>query len=316
MPRSSEDGGHHRAQLALRHRRLDPAALRHVQAAVMQRDRQRRFVQPPQRLEHQLGLGAGVDEDDRHAGGADARQDVGRAVQPHVARPGQPPLRQHHRQSGGAPSVSSIIRSAPDIGRKRARMRHGRRQPDAPCRRRQRAEPRETERQAGRPAWCRRAHAPRRSPPPAGRRTSPARRAATAAAPGSRAWSAAGSAAVRCWRWRLDAGVSPVRVSMPIGRRISSTGRGQVARDVGGERLQRADIERVQPGARRLGEVDQATAGTPPASCRRRWARSAARDSPARAAASIASWCRRSVQPRAANQAAKGSGNVPSTRHK
>ena len=33
--------------------------------------------------------------------------------------------------------------------------------------------------------------------------------------------------------------------------------------------------------------------------------------SPARAASSIASWCRRGVQPWAANQSAKGSGNTP-----
>ena len=91
---------HHRAQLARRHRGLDAAALLDLQRAVMQRDRQRRVVQLPQRLEHQLGLGAGVDEDDGHAGGADARHDLRCGLQPHVAGPGQPPLRQHHRQVG------------------------------------------------------------------------------------------------------------------------------------------------------------------------------------------------------------------------
>jgi hypothetical protein len=29
----------------------------------------------------------------------------------------------------------------------------------------------------------------------------------------------------RCWRWRFDAGVSPLRVSMRIGNPISATGR-------------------------------------------------------------------------------------------
>ena len=50
----------------------------------------------------------------------------------------------------------------------------------------------------------------------------------------------------RRWRWRLEAGVSPVRVSMRIGRPISATGRFEVARDVDRQRLERRDVERVQ----------------------------------------------------------------------
>jgi hypothetical protein len=50
----------------------------------------------------------------------------------------------------------------------------------------------------------------------------------------------------RRWRWRFEAGVSPVRVSMRIGspsRRPAL----EIARDVDRERLQRRDVERVQP---------------------------------------------------------------------
>ena len=218
-------GRHHRAQLARRHRRLDPAALLHLQRAVMQRDRQRRLVQPPQRLEHQLRLGARVDEHDRHAGVADARHHAGRRLQPHVAGPGQFALGQHHRE----------------LRRRAVRLL------DHPCRRRHRrgsppdAPPSPTARRGGMPApassaarrtapadrraWCRPARAPRPSRRWQGRRTSPARPAATAAPPGFPAWSAGCSAASARWRARRLAGVSPVRVSIDTGSRISSTGR-------------------------------------------------------------------------------------------
>ena len=85
------------------------------------------------------------------------------------------------------------------------------------------------------------------------------------------------------WRWRLCAGVSPVRVSRRdrqphLGDRLA-----EVARDVDGERLQRRDVERVDAAMRLAGlalrprrRARSATAGSRPASCRRRSARSAA----------------------------------------
>ena len=63
-------GGDHRAQSPLGHRRFHAATLRHIEAAVMDGDRQRIFVNAPDVLEQQLGLGTGVDEDDGEAGGA------------------------------------------------------------------------------------------------------------------------------------------------------------------------------------------------------------------------------------------------------
>jgi hypothetical protein len=58
-------GADHGAQLAAGHRRLDLAPLLGRQAAVVQGDRQAVVVQPPQLLEGELRLEAGVDEDQR-----------------------------------------------------------------------------------------------------------------------------------------------------------------------------------------------------------------------------------------------------------
>ena len=60
-------GADHRLQPPGRHRRLDLAALRGVERAVMQRDRKAVVVDAPQLLEQHLGLAAGVDEHQRGA---------------------------------------------------------------------------------------------------------------------------------------------------------------------------------------------------------------------------------------------------------
>ena len=98
----------------------------------------------------------------------------------------------------------------------------------------------------------------------------------------------------RRWRWRFEAGVSPVRVSMPDRQAHLGDRRFEIARDVDRQRLQRRDVERVQArrrGAcrgrwkpascallrcRRARSTPPASAEIPPASCRRRSARSAA----------------------------------------
>ena len=56
---------------------------------MVDRDRQGFVIKAPQGLEQKLGLGAGVDEDDGHAGGADAGEDLGRGGEAHVAGPGE-----------------------------------------------------------------------------------------------------------------------------------------------------------------------------------------------------------------------------------
>ena len=52
----------------------------------------------------------------------------------------------------------------------------------------------------------------------------------------------------RC-RWRFEAGVSPVRVSMRIGKLHLGDRALEIARDVDRERFQRRDVERVQAAA-------------------------------------------------------------------
>ena len=85
-----ERGGRdHGAQLARRHRRLDLAALLDGERAMMQADRQVVLVDAPQRVEHQLGLGARVDEHDRGLVLADDVVDLGHRVLAHVAAPRQ-----------------------------------------------------------------------------------------------------------------------------------------------------------------------------------------------------------------------------------
>ena len=86
-------GRHHRPQAAGGHGGFDFPPLLDFERAVVEGDRQRRVVQFPQRLEHQFGLGAGVDEDDGHAGAFDVRHDLGGGFQAHVAGPGQAALR-------------------------------------------------------------------------------------------------------------------------------------------------------------------------------------------------------------------------------
>ena len=129
-----------------------------------------------------------------------------------------------------------------------------------------------------------------------------AHRAATAAPRGFPAWSAGCAAALARCRARRLAGVSPVRVSMRDRQAHLLDRARQVARDVGGQRLQRADIERVQAGPRRFAP-DRPGVGRNPASVLPPPVGAISSTlSPARAASSMASWCGRGVQPCAANQ--------------
>ena len=86
-------------------------------------------------------------------------------------------------------------------------------------------------------------------------------------------------------------------------------GGGEVAADVGGERLERRDVEGVEAGRRGGAELDEAEGRKPasvlppPVGATRSVAGSAAR-------ARSASWCGCGVQPRRANQAAKKGGRT------
>ena len=89
MPRSSVEVATTALQRAGRHRRLDLAALRGIERAVVQRDRQAVVVDAPQLLEQQLGLHARVDEHQRQAVRLDRRVDLGDRVARGVAGPRQ-----------------------------------------------------------------------------------------------------------------------------------------------------------------------------------------------------------------------------------
>ena len=93
-------GGDDGAQRAVGHGGFDAQALGEIEAAVVQGDGQGGLVEAPEFLEEQLGLGAGVDEDDRHAGFGDALEDDAGGGQAHAAGPGDAVLGQHHAECG------------------------------------------------------------------------------------------------------------------------------------------------------------------------------------------------------------------------
>ena len=186
-------GGDDRAQLAGRHGRFDALALRQVQAAVMQRDRQRVVVELPQFLEQQFALGARIDEHDRHARAFDPFQHGAGGGQAHAAGPGDARFRQQHADRGRC-ALGDFDQpgraAAADEVQQRLAVRDGRGQADAAGARGQGGQARQAQCQlvaalgAGEGVDLvdhDRAPAPRRRP---------AHLLATAAAPGFRAWSA------------------------------------------------------------------------------------------------------------------------------
>ena len=82
-------GAHHRAQFAGAHGVLDLAALRDIERAVMQRDGEIVVVHPPQFLEQEFGLAAGVDEHQRGLVALDQIVDFAERVAGRMTGPGQ-----------------------------------------------------------------------------------------------------------------------------------------------------------------------------------------------------------------------------------
>ncbi len=147
-------GADHGAQPAGGHRGLHLAPLRHVERAVMQRDGEIVVVDAPEILENEFGLAAGVDENERGAVRLDEAVDFFQRVARRMTRPRQPLLRIEHRDIG-----RGAARGDDDIGargaralrhheaRKLLRLRHGRGQPDAGQLRRDAKQPGEAERE-------------------------------------------------------------------------------------------------------------------------------------------------------------------------
>jgi hypothetical protein len=138
-------------QTTLRHRRLHLAPLLHRERAVVQRDRQVVVVDAPQSLEDDLGLGAGVDEHQRGAGPPDRlvqrRYGVGRVV----AGPRQAVRRQEHGDVGlGSRRAQDQSRPALTHGQiveQSLRLLHRGREPDEARARRKARQARQPERQ-------------------------------------------------------------------------------------------------------------------------------------------------------------------------
>ncbi len=82
-------GADDRLQPARRHGRLDLAALTGVERAVMQRDRQRFFIAPPQLLKDIFGLRPRIDEDEGQFRGPDRGVDFAESMPRAMSGPGQ-----------------------------------------------------------------------------------------------------------------------------------------------------------------------------------------------------------------------------------
>ncbi len=148
-------GADHGAQTPRRHGVLDLAPLRHVERAVMQRDREPVLVDAPQLLEDHLGLHARVDEDERGLVAPDQRVDLVERVARRVPGPWHLRGRVEHVHDRRRAAVGDH-----EIGARRAavRLRHQiaaqrlglcdrRRQPDCHGARREAQEAREPERE-------------------------------------------------------------------------------------------------------------------------------------------------------------------------
>ena len=203
-------GADHGAELALHHRRLDFPPLRHVERAVMQRDRQIGVVVAPQLVKQHLRLRARIDEDQRQAMRLDRRVDLRQRIARRVPGPRQLGVRAQDGDVG-----AGALSRGDDLGEPRrglplmrheergklVRPRHRRRQADRRKLGRMRAQPRQIERQADRRACWRQARATHRGSHISGCRTARPRLYATASARSAPAWSAkcraAGRAAAR-----------------------------------------------------------------------------------------------------------------------
>ncbi len=247
-------GRHHRLERAGRHRRLDLAAAGGIERAMMQRDGQAVLVRPPQFLKQQLGLAAGIHENQRQIVGLDGRVDFRNGVARAMAGPGQRRLRFQH---------ADVVRRAA-VDRDEIRKSASRRRPvAAPDTRTARSVWRRwpTARSAPDPAPGSQA-APGRAP--AGRRAWSGASACSSSrmivsrSPNSCAASGCDSSSVTCsgvvssisggrWRWRalrLDGRVAAARLDADRQRHLLHRQQ-QVAGDIGSQRLERRDIERM-----------------------------------------------------------------------
>jgi hypothetical protein len=256
-------GGDDGAQLPRRHRGFHLAPLLDGEAGVMQPDRQVFVVQLPQRLEDELRLGAGVDEDDGDLRVPDAAIHLGHRREAHLAAPGQATFGQqqldHRLRPAGAEHQPDIAR--PRRGREEGAQRVGvgdrRREADAPRLRRQRRQPREAEGElvaalgAGQRMDLVDHHRAQRREE--GGRLGQRQQQGEGFRRGEQQMRRVLALAAAAVRRRVPGAGLDADGQPHLGHR-----RGQVARDVHRERRERGDVERVQPFARGQVQVHEA----------------------------------------------------------
>ncbi len=280
IERGGADDG---AQAAPRHHRLDLAALLDREAAVMQRDRQIFVIFPPQRPEHQLGLGARVDEDEHGSRRLDQPIDLRHRIECEVPRPG------HGASGHDHPDVRGGARLAPhDLDRLGSRrqepphavgMRHRGAETDDPGFGRQPPQAREPEAQ-------------KRPPLALGDGVqlvedddAKAGEVGASILVGEQKRQGLGRREQKIGRMAphprppvLRRVAGPCRMGdrqLHLGERCL-----EVAGDVGRERLERRDVEGMETAPGAAGSAPRGWAETRQVSCRRPWVLSAARHDP------------------------------------
>ena len=249
-------GGDHGAQTPLGHGGLDLAALADLQAAMVQADGQHRIVQPPQRLEHQLRLGAGVDEHDGHARGADAVHDARGGGETHVPGPGQTARGEQDGEVRRGAVRGGDDAGGAGIGPDRLGVRDGGGQANAAGGRGERAQPFHAQRQLVAAFGAReRMHLIHHD-----RLQRSEKRRRIGGGDQHRQTLRRGQQQMRrrlfLTRAAVGGGVAGAGLDTD-GQPHLGEGGGQVAGDVGGQSLQRADIDGMQTLARCLRQVHQ-----------------------------------------------------------
>ena len=145
IQRAGADNG---AQLPVHHRRLDLGAGLARQAAMVDGDRQARVIRHPEVVEEDLGLCAGVVEDQRGAMLPDGLQHRGDRVTPAAASPGGGRLDIQHRNIRDRAGIGPHhLGPRPQKARQRRRILDRRRKPHPPQPRGKALQPRQPKHQ-------------------------------------------------------------------------------------------------------------------------------------------------------------------------